>query len=74
MLTVNIPEQLENKLTLLAQEKGQTKDYLLSNILDSYFQEKEESLLADEAYAEYLANDKKTLSLAEMEQKLGLAD
>lgn len=74
MLTVNIPEQLENKLTLLAQEKGQTKDYLLSNILDSYFQEKEESLLADEAYAEYLANDKKTLSLTEMEQKLGLAD
>lgn len=59
MLTINIPDHLENKLTLLAKEKGQTKDYLISNILTSFFEEQEESLLADEAYAEYLANDKK---------------
>ncbi len=74
MMTVNIPDHLENKLTLLAKEKGQTKDYLLSNILDMYFQDQEDALLADEAYAEYLANGKKTLSLAEMEQELGLAN
>lgn len=74
MLTINIPSNLENRIDLLAREKGQTKDYLICHILDTYFQDRAESQLADEAYAEYLANGKKTISLAEMEQKLGLAD
>ncbi len=70
MLTINIPPHLENLLNTLAKEQGQTKDYLICSILESYFEDRENALSADKAYAEFLENGKKTISLSEMESRL----
>lgn len=70
MLTINIPPHLENLLNTLAKKQGQTKDYLICSILESYFEDRENTLSADKTYAEFLENGKKTISLSEMESRL----
>lgn len=73
-MTVRFPEKLEKRLSQLAKETHRTKSYYIKRAVEEFLEDQEDYLLAVASYEDYLQSGKKSTSLEELEQKLGLHD
>jgi len=74
MMTVRFPPKIEEKLTQLAKETHRTKSYYIKRAVEEFLEDQEDYLLAVASYEDYLKSGEKSVSLEELEQKLGLHD
>ncbi len=74
MLTIQLPEELEERLDTLARQSGRDKNAVVQEALSSYLEDLEDLLIAEERVADIRAGRVKTYSLEEVERDLGLAD
>lgn len=65
---------MEQKLSQLAKETHRTKSYYIKRAVEEFLEDQEDYLLAVASYEEYLQSGKKSVSLEELEKKLGLHD
>ena len=70
MLAIRLPEALEKRLTSLASETGRTKTALAREAIVEYIDDLEDLYLAESR----ARLGRKTISLADVERELGLAD
>jgi len=70
MLAVRIPADIEIRLDNLAKKTGRTKTFYVREALCEYLADLEDLYLAEERLKEH----RSSLTLDEVERKLGLAD
>ncbi len=69
---VRLPEALQKRLDNLATKTHRSKSYYLRHALEVFLEEKEEVLIASSRWEEYKKNGEKSISLEEIEKKMGL--
>ncbi|MDA8169344.1 MAG: ribbon-helix-helix domain-containing protein [Nitrospiraceae bacterium] len=69
MLTLKLPEDLENRLNNLAKKTHRPKSFYMREALEEYLEEYEDAFLALDRLN---AKNAKYLSTQEMEKRLGL--
>ena len=74
MTTVRLSEQLNFRLSRLAQATKKSKSYFIREALERVIEDLEDAYLAEIEYEKFLKSGEKPISLEEMERKLGLAD
>lgn len=76
MFTMRLPAEIDATLSLLADKTHRPKSFYVLQALttNQSLEDLEDIYLADTAYEEWVKNGKKTISLEEMERRLGLAD
>lgn len=74
MFTMRLPVEIDNILNLLAEKTHRPKSFYVLQALTSNqsLEDLEDIYLADVAYEKWVRNGKKTISLEEMEHRLGL--
>ena len=70
MLGIRLDSKTEHRLEQLCQKTGHTKSYYARKALNEFLDEREDYLLGIAA----LENEEGTLSLKDLEKKLGLED
>ncbi len=74
MLSVRLPEELENRLNNLARATRRSKSYYVREAIERSIEDLEDAYLAESAYEEFLKSGKKSIGIEELEQSLGLDD
>lgn len=74
MLAIRLPADLEERLDRLAKKTGRTKTFYARAAIAEYLDDLEDIHLAEKRYAALVAGKSKTMTLEEVERKLGLAD
>lgn len=74
MMTIRLPEEMEKRLSQLAKETHRTKSYYVKRAIEAFLDDQEDYLAALASYEDYLQSGKKSISLEELEKKLGLYD
>jgi RHH-type rel operon transcriptional repressor/antitoxin RelB len=72
VLALRLPEDLEARLDALARKTGRTKSYYAREAIVEYIDDLEDLYLAQERRALIERGKAKTLSLDELEARLGL--
>ncbi|GAB6888062.1 hypothetical protein JCM13304A_15600 [Desulfothermus okinawensis JCM 13304] len=72
--TIRLPEQLNLRLSRLAQATKRPKSYFIREALERVLEDLEDAYLAETEYEEFLKSREEAISLEEMEKKLGLED
>lgn len=72
MITVNLPSNIEERLELLANKSGKTKESCAEEAILEYLQDLEDYFIAEERIQSFAPNTATTLE--ELEKELGLAD
>ena len=74
MLSVRLPESLENRLNILAKATKRSKSFYVREALERSIEDIEDAYLAEAAYENFLKNGEKAIPLIEVERSLDLAD
>ena len=74
MHTVRLPEELTQRLAVLAWATKRTKSYFIREALERTIEDLEDAYLAETAYEEFLKSGEEPIPLEEVERRLGLAD
>lgn len=74
MLTVRLPEEIEQRLKALAENTGRTKAYYVREALLEHLETLEDAYLAEKRLTEFIKSGKKAIPLEDVERHLGLAD
>jgi RHH-type rel operon transcriptional repressor/antitoxin RelB len=74
MLSVRLPEELENRLNNLARATRRSKSYYVREAIERSIEDLEDAYLAESAYEEFLKKGMKSIGIEELEQSLGLDD
>lgn len=74
MLSVRLPEELEQRLEALAKATGRSKTYYVREALIDKIECLEDLYLAEAVMERIASGEEKTTSLADVERELGLAD
>jgi len=74
MMTVRLSPQMDKRLSKLAKETHRTKSYYVKRAIEEFLDDQEDYLLAVASYEDYLQSGKKSITLEELEKKLGLYD
>jgi RHH-type rel operon transcriptional repressor/antitoxin RelB len=74
MLAIRLPEEIEQRLTALAEATGRTKTFYAREAILEHLDDIEDAYLGELAYERHKNQSGKTYSLAQVEQELGLAD
>ena len=72
MLALRLPEEIENRLDVLAKRTGRTKSFYAKEAILKHLEDLEDAYLAELAYVAFLENGEKSIPLEELEQRLGL--
>ncbi|MFP4265926.1 MAG: DUF6290 family protein [Desulfonatronovibrionaceae bacterium] len=72
--TVRLPEELANRLTVLTRATKRSKSYFIREALERTIMDLEDAYLAETAYEDFLKSGEESISLEEVERRLGLAD
>jgi RHH-type rel operon transcriptional repressor/antitoxin RelB len=72
--TVRLPEELAARLAILARATKRTKSYFIREALERCIEDLEDAYLAETAYEEFLKSGEQSISIEEVERRLGLAD
>ncbi len=72
MLALRLPADVEERLTQLAKFTGRTKTYYATQAIIQQIQDIEDYYLAEKAWQEFSAGDKKTYTSDEVVAELGL--
>ena len=74
MLSVRLPEELEQRLEALAKATGRSKTYYVREALLEKIEDMEDLYMAEAVLERIASGEEKTTPLAEVERELGLAD
>ena len=74
MLSVRLPEELEQRLEALAKATGRSKTYYVREALIEKIEDMEDLYLAEAVLERIASGEEKTTPLSEVERELGLAD
>lgn len=74
MQTVRISEDVAQRLDSLAKTTNRSKSFYANKALNQLLEDQEDYLLAMAAWEEHEKNGRKTISLEEMCQRLGIKD
>jgi RHH-type rel operon transcriptional repressor/antitoxin RelB len=74
MLAIRLPEDIERRLTELAQLTGRSKTFYAREAILSHLDDLEDLYLAEKRFTEIRSGRSKTYSLDEVERSLGLDD
>ncbi|GAB6163098.1 DUF6290 family protein [Desulfothermus naphthae] len=72
--TVRLPDQLNFRLSRLAQATKRPISYFIREALERVIEDMEDAYLAETEYEEFLRSGEQAVSIEEMEKKLGLED
>lgn len=72
MLTVRLPEEIEKRLTALAEQTGRPKSYYVKEAIESYLEDMEDLYAAETIYRRVLQGKEDISTLEEVEKRLGL--
>ena len=72
MLTVRLPEEMETRLTVLAEVTKRPKSFYVREALERCLEDIEDVYLADAAYERFLASGGKAIPLEEVMREHGL--
>jgi predicted DNA-binding protein len=72
MHTLQFDTHTEQTLNQLATRAGKETDEFIKDVISEYLEEQGGVIEADAAYTRYLAGEEKTVSLDELERRLGL--
>ena len=70
MLTIRLPENLENRLICLAEKTGRSKSYYIKQAIQGFLDAEEDYLLA----INRLEKNNPKIALEDLEKKFGLED
>ena len=74
MLAIRLPEAIELRLEALAKATGRTKTYYAREAIVEHIDDLEDLYLAEQELIEVRAGRSKTVPLADVMKKYGLAD
>ena len=74
MLSVRLPEELEQRLEALAKATGRSKTYYVREALIQKLEDMEDIYMAEAVLERIRSGEEKTYPLADLERELGLAD
>lgn len=74
MLSVRLPESLENRLNTLAKATKRPKSFYVREAIERSIEDIEDAYLAEAAYEDFLKSGAKAMPLDEVERTLDLAD
>ena len=74
MLAIRLPEAIELRLEALAKATGRTKTYYAREAIVEYIDDLEDLYLAEQELLKVRAGRSKTVPLADVMKKYGLAD
>jgi RHH-type transcriptional regulator, rel operon repressor / antitoxin RelB len=74
MLALRLPIEIETRLDALAKSTGRTKTFYAREAILEYLDDLEDSYLAQSRLADLRAGRSSTISLDEVERRLGLAN
>ena len=72
MLTVRLPEEVEKRLTVLAEQTGRPKSYYVREAIESYLEDLEDLYTAETIYRKVIEGKEDISTLEEVEKRLGL--
>ena len=72
MLTVRLPDEIDNRLTALAEQTGRPKSYYVREALENYLEDLEDLYTAETVYRRVLEGKEDISALEEVEKRLGL--
>ena len=72
MLAIRLPEEIETRLTSLAQKTGRTKTYYAREAILIHLEDLEDAYLAEAAYLDFKASGEKAIPLEEVMKEYGL--
>ena len=72
MLTVQLPEELEERLETLARQAGRDKNTVVQEALSSYLEDLEDLLEAERRVADIQAGRVKTVPLEQVMKRYGV--
>lgn len=72
MLALRLKPEIENRLAALALKTGRTKTFYATKAIEQQLDDMEDYYLAEEAYKEWIAGGRKTVSLEEVEEHCSL--
>ncbi|CAG9178026.1 hypothetical protein LMG23992_03632 [Cupriavidus laharis] len=74
MLAIRLPDEIEERLEALAKRTGRTKTFYAREAIVQHLDDLEDLYLADKIAARVHAGEESTVTLDELEARLGLAD
>ena len=74
MLAIRLPQEIESRLSALAEKTGRTKTYYARVAILEYLDDLEDFYLAEQRYADIQADKSETVSLEDMMRDYGLED
>lgn len=72
--SIRIPKHLSLRLKILSTATKRPKSYFIRECLERTIEDLEDAYLAETAYEEFLKSGSDSISLEDVERKLGLAD
>ena len=72
MVSVRLPDEINQRLTLLAEQTGRTKTYYIKEAVLKHLQDLEDVYMADKELEDIRAGRSKTVSLEDMMGQYGL--
>lgn len=74
MLTIRLPDEMENRLNVLAEATNRPKSFYVREALERSLEDIEDVYLAESALERFRASGESAIPLAELERRLDLAD
>ncbi|MCL2789864.1 MAG: ribbon-helix-helix protein, CopG family [Desulfobulbus sp.] len=74
MFTIRLPEEMERRLTVLADTTKRPKSFYVREALERGLDDIEDAYLAEAALEKFRVSGEKAVPLEEVERRLGLAD
>ena len=71
MLAIRLPQEIESRLSALAEKTGRTKTYYAREAILEYLDDLEDFYLAEQRYADIQADKSETVSLEDMMRDYG---
>lgn len=74
MLAIRLPEEIEQRLTDLAQRTGRTKTFYAREAILKHLEDLEDAYLAETAFEDFVKSGESAIPLGDVEKSLGLDD
>ena len=74
MLSIRLPVEMEQRLSILSKATQRPKSFYVREALEPSLEDIEDAYLAEAAYERFKASGEKGIPLEEVERRLGLAD
>jgi RHH-type rel operon transcriptional repressor/antitoxin RelB len=74
MLAIRLPEEIELRLSALANKTGRTKTFYAREAILEHINDLEDLYLAEQRSDKIKSGKTKTIKLSQLERELGLAD